>query len=132
MRDRVDPARLLQEAWCVVRLDAIRNFVGEMIERLREVPPQQLLGHAVTDPRVHFEMNPVGQAWQACADELRAESGVPDPHQLRSAHMASVVRRLAMEPDWAAQYNEALDKYRSAAARDLTDWLGALLPARAR
>jgi hypothetical protein len=132
MQDRVDPARVLQEAWCVVRLDAIRNFVGEMIERLRQVPPQQLLGHAVTDPRGHSDMNPVGQAWQACADELRAESGMPDPHRLRSAHMALVVRRLATEPDWAAQYHEALDKYRSAAARDLSAWLDALLPARGR
>ncbi len=126
MRDRTDPARVLQEAWCVVRLDAIRSFVGEMLERLRQLPTQELLGHAVADTRRHSGANPVDDAWQACADELRTETGLPDPHELRSAHRASVVRRSAMEPDWAVLYREALEKYRCAAARDLRTWLDTL------
>ena len=132
MGDTTDPARILQEAWCVVRLDAIRRFVGEMIERLRQIPAQQLLGHAVADSRGPSGTNPVDQAWQACADELRTETGVPDPQNLRSARMASVRRRLSTEPDWAAQYHEALEKYRCAAARDLSAWLATLPPHRGR
>jgi hypothetical protein len=130
MRDRTDPARLLQEAWSVVRLDTIREFVGETIERLRQLSPQQLLGRADANPGSRFDLNPIGLAWQACSDELRAESGVPDPEHLRSARTDSIHRRLAAEPEWAAEYQEALGRYRRAAAQDLDAWLGALPPAR--
>jgi len=127
MRERTDPARLLQEAWSVVRLDTIRAFVGEIIERLGQLSPGQLLGRAVAGNR--FDLNPIRQAWHACSDELRAESGVPDPEHLRSARTDSIRRRLAAEPEWAAEYQEALAGYRRAAAQDLDAWLGALTAA---
>jgi hypothetical protein len=129
MSDRTDPGRLLQEAWSVVRLDTIREFVAETIERLAQLSPQQLLGHPVANPGNRFDLNPIRQAWQACCDELRAESGLPDLDHVRSARTDSIDRRLAAEPEWAAEYQEALDRYRSAAARALDAWLGALPPA---
>ena len=110
----------------MVRLDAIRAFVGDMIERLGQLSPQQLLGRAVANPVTRFDLNPIGQAWQACSDELRTESGVPDPEHLRSARTDSIHRRLAAEPEWAAEYQEALSRYRRAAAQALDAWLGAL------
>jgi hypothetical protein len=132
MQDRTDPARVLREAWSVVRLNSIRDFVSETIDRLRELSPQQLLGRTVAEAGDRFDMNPMGQAWQACCDELCAESGVPDPQHLRSAHRDSIVRRLAAEPEWAAAYHEALEKYRNAAAHDLRAWLDAFPPIHGR
>jgi hypothetical protein len=126
MRDRTNPARTLREAWNVVRLDVIRDFVGETIERLKDLSPQQLLGRA--DAGSRFEVNPIGEAWRACSDELRAESGLADP--LRSTRTTLLRMRLAEEPEWALEYHEALGKYRGAAAQRLNLWLDALLPAR--
>jgi hypothetical protein len=71
-------------------------------------------------------MHAIGQAWRVCSDELRAEAGVPDPQQLRSAQMDAIVEHLARDPDWAADYHEALGKYRTAAAKELSAWLDAL------
>ncbi len=124
MRERTDPARLLQEAWNVARLDTIRAFVAEIIERLGQLSPEQLLGRAVAANR--FDLNPMSQARHACSDELQAESGVPDPEHLRSARTDSIRRRSAAEPEWAAEYQEALARYRLAAAQHLDAWLGAL------
>ena len=129
MSDRTDPARLLQEAWSLVRLDTIREFVEETIERLRQLSPQQLLGRPVANPANRSDLNPIRQAWQDCCDELRAESGLPDPDHLRSARTDSIHQRLAAEPERAAEYREALGQYRSAAARALDAWLSALPPA---
>jgi hypothetical protein len=127
MRDRTNPARTLREAWNIVRLDVIRDFVGETIEKLKQLSPQQLLGRAVADVGSRFEVNPIGEARQACSDELRAESGLTDP--LRSARTTLLRLRLAAEPEWALEYQEALGKYRGAAAQNLNVWLDALLPA---
>jgi hypothetical protein len=112
-----------------VRLDSIREFVMEAIERLRKIPPQRLLGRSVSDAGSRCDMHAIGQAWRVCSDELRAEAGLPDPQHLRSARMDSIATRLARDPDWATDYHEALGKYRTAAAEDLGAWLDSLPPA---
>jgi hypothetical protein len=126
MRDRTNPARTLREAWNFVRLDVIRDFVGETIEKLEHLSPQQLLGRSVGDVGSRFEVSPMGEAWRACCDELRTESGLPNA--LPSARTTLLRLRLAAEPAWALEYNEALGKYRGAAAQNLNLWLDALLP----
>jgi hypothetical protein len=126
MRDRTDPSRTLREAWNVVRLDAIRAFVGETIQQLKKLSREQLQGRAIAHAGSRFEVDPIGAAWQACSDELRAESGLADP--LRSERTTVLRRRLAAEPEWALEYHEALGQYRRAAAQNLNLWLDALLP----
>jgi hypothetical protein len=125
MTDMTDPARLLQRAWSVVRLDTIRSFVDETIERLRQLSPQQLLDRPVPDAEC-FDTNPIGQAWRICSDELRAESGMPNREPAHSVCTSLVRLRQATDPEWYAQYEEALGRYRRAAARDLDAWLSAL------
>jgi hypothetical protein len=122
MRDNADPADLLREAWCAVRLNAIRDFVGDTIARLGEISPDALLGRAVPTS-TSKSTDPVWRALQTCSAELRSEAGMPDADEELAPGTTAAGEELSTHPRWASIYHEALGKYRSEAGKALRRWL---------
>ena len=128
MTSEQDPVRLLREAWCIVPLTAIRDFVRKTIGQLGKIKPDDLLGRAVCGASAPASMDPVWQALQTCSDELRCESGIAIVGNSYSANTDPAGERAASQSGWSAVYQEALAKYRAEAGRALQGWLEPLKP----
>lgn len=123
MTNTEDPSRLLRDAWSVVRLTAIREFVGETICRLGKITPEDLLGRAhVSVP----PMDPIERALQTCSDELRSGSGLSSVGGYPTSRTRAVEELAGSHPEWSVVYEEALVKYRAEAGRALRSWLESL------
>ena len=125
MHGKHEPARIVREAWSVVRLDRIREVIDETIDKLQRLPPRELLGRELSSAELQFCENPIREALESCCDELRDECGTSQSNQRRSAHTELVRRCLADQPHphWASTYQDALARYRSSAGVALRDWL---------
>lgn len=128
MRDNADPADLLREAWCVVRLNAIRDFVSGTIVKLGEISPDVLLGRKVPVTSASKWTDPVWRALQTCSAELRSEAGIADGDDTPVAYATAGDEAISAQASWASVYQEALDKYRSEAGRVLRRWLDSREP----
>jgi hypothetical protein len=108
---------ILRRAWDEYRLDAIRSAVGETIVLLQQSDPRDVLGRDFATPEAAAPASdPVGHARDACCDELRDASGMPDDAG-RADRKVSIYRQRA--PQWSASYDLALDKYREVASQAL-------------
>jgi hypothetical protein len=111
-----DPARAIQLAWSVYRLPELHELMLLAIAELRAVVPGELLGRELSDLDLS-ECSPVAEALEACCAELREESGMPLAETDRQGHCERVRSYIEQQPPaWVATFNEALAKYRSAAA----------------
>lgn len=108
---------IVRRAWNEYRLDAIRSAVGETIAILQQSDPREVLGSDFdASEDTHPLTSPVGHARDACCDELRDASGMPDEAG-RADRKMSIFRQRA--PQWSASYDVALDRYRQAASHAL-------------
>jgi hypothetical protein len=118
-----DPAELLRDAWSIVRLDAIRHFVGETIRKLGEIEPESLLSRTAATSDVPTPRDAVERALEACANELRAECGSPSTGDALPARGLTSREQTRLPDDWTAAYEHALVQYRAEAAKVIRGWL---------
>ena len=122
-----DPALAMQLAWSVFRLPRLHELTRSAITGLQALAPEELLGRELSSLDLS-ECSPVTEALEACCAELRAEAGMPLADAQRQAHGRLVRSYIEQQPAaWGETFNEALAKYRAAAAVALH----AALPARA-
>ena len=111
-----DPARAIQLAWSVHRLPRLHELTRLAIADLRAVVPGELLGRELSSLDLS-ECSPVAEALEACCAELREESGMPLAQTDRQGHRQLVRSYIEQQPAaWVETFNEALGKYRLAAA----------------
>jgi hypothetical protein len=111
-----DPVLAMQQAWTVFRLPELHELTRTAIAHLRAADPRELLGRELSDVDLS-ECSPVTEALEACCAELRAEAGMPLADAHRQGHCSLVAGYIERQPAaWGERFNEALAKYRSAAA----------------
>jgi hypothetical protein len=114
-----DPVLAMQQAWSVFRLPRLHEVTRLAIAHLRALAPSELLGRELSGQDLG-ECSPVTEALEACCAELRAEAGMPLADAHRQSHCELVRGYIEREPAaWGEAFNEALAKYRSAAAEAL-------------
>jgi hypothetical protein len=123
MTDDDDPARLLRDAWSIVRLDAIRDFVAETIRRLGDIEPESLLNRTTAAADFPTPRDPIGRALEACSDELRSECGSPSNGDALPARTRAIREHTLSQDGWMAIYEHALIQYRAEAAKAIRGWL---------
>jgi hypothetical protein len=122
MRDD-DPANLLRDAWSIVRLDAIREFVAETIRRLSQIEPELMCTRATACGAYPNPLDPIGRALEACSDELRSECGSPADGSSVPARDRAIREHALAQDGWTAVYEEALMHYRAEAGKAIRGWL---------
>lgn len=114
-----DPVLAMQQAWTVFRLPRLHELTRSAIAGLRAADPAELLGRELSDVDLS-ECSPVAEALEACCAELLAEAGMPLADAHRQAHCSLVAGYIEQQPAaWGERFNEALAKYRAAAAAAL-------------
>ncbi len=105
---------VLKDAWCRVRLDAIRSAAVSTISQLEELAQRERAsaGVAVTDSALSASE----AALRTCREELRAESGLSSSDTVPSLPKHSI--------DWSSSYDESLLRYRNVAVAALRKALG--------
>lgn len=111
-----DPAFVIQRAWSVYRLPRLHELTRLAIADVRALLPSDLLGRELSSLDLS-ECSPVAEALEACCSELREESGMPLAQSDRQGHGRRVRSYIEQQPaEWSEAFEEALHKYRSAAA----------------
>jgi hypothetical protein len=114
-----DPVLAMQQAWTVFRLPRLHELTRSAIANLRATDPSELLGRELSSVDLS-ECSPVTEALEACCAELLAEAGMPLADAQRQGHCRLVRGYIEQQPAaWGERFNEALAKYRSAAAMAL-------------
>jgi hypothetical protein len=111
-----DPVLAMQQAWTVFRLPRLHELTRLAIANLRAADPAELLGRELSSID-SSECSPVAEALEACCAELLAEAGMPLADAQRQGHCRLVRGYIEQQPAaWGESFNEALAKYRAAAA----------------
>jgi hypothetical protein len=111
-----DPVLAMQMAWSVYRLPQLHELTRSAIAGLQALAPEEVLGRELTSLD-RSECSPVAEALEAACAELRAEAGMPLADAQRQGHRRLVRGYIEQQPAaWGETFNEALAKYRAAAA----------------
>jgi hypothetical protein len=120
MAEFQDPSWLVQRAWSVFRLPRLQQLIELTIVDLERLEPEDMVAASGDPPSASGAGSPVGEALQACIEELRDASGMANAGEHRAAHRERVQSLLANESAaWSAAFNLALSNYRRAASTAL-------------
>lgn len=115
-----DPVWMVQRAWSVFRLARLQELIGVTIADLHAYRPSEILGRDAETGATVVDCDPVAEALRACCEELRDAAGVTGAEADRARHCDLVRSYIQAQPSvWSETFAEALEKYRSAAARTL-------------
>ncbi len=102
------PQTILRDAWCRVRLDAIRTAVDSTLTQLQALSREEALEEQRDDDI--YDTARLAALW-ACSDELREESGMQPDVNAAPSHPSDCA--------WTEHYEETLRRYRYAAGVSL-------------
>jgi len=117
-----DPAATVRLAWGVFRLPALQAMVEDAIASLEGLDAEDLIGRDLDLDAVQrqSEQTAIFAAREACAQELREESGVDGAQDRRLRHAEFVRESISNNPPaWESTFRQALLTYRRAAGRAL-------------
>ncbi|MEY2935769.1 MAG: hypothetical protein RL033_6518 [Pseudomonadota bacterium] len=120
MADYHDPTWLVQRAWSQFRLPKLQSLIELTIHDLERLEPEDMVAASGDPAGASGAGSPVGEALQACIEELREASGMTDAGARRAAHRERVLHFAAREPvAWSDAFDRALGNYRRAASTAL-------------
>jgi hypothetical protein len=112
-----DPSWLVQRAWSDFRLPALQHLVEITIADLRRIEPLELVESDAYGADARATGNPLGEALNACIEELQDACGMANSSERRAKHCERVRDYIAQQPSgWGETFGAALDKYRHAAS----------------